>query len=112
FARSTAPVEGEPVTADHVAYVSPVAPAAEVPDLEDGFFQASLDLGNLAGERGRDQDMAPPRTGVVEGPGHYTAQAITAEVLVGQHLLTYFTYGVGTERTKRVGLTDGGLILV
>src|SRR5207302_3839251 len=59
-------VEREPVRADHVAHVGPVALAGEVTVVDHRLVLARLDERDLARERAGHEDEAPSRSGVIE----------------------------------------------
>ena len=84
--------------------------ASRLPDLEDGRLLARLDQGDLLGEVGGDEHLAPPGPLVVEGPGADRPQPEAPVVLPAEHVLRHLGHGVGRQRPQRVLLGDRRLL--
>src|SRR2546426_2457005 len=93
-----AALERQPVRADHVADVGPVALAGEIAVVNHRLVLAGLDQRDLPREGARREVRAAPRTGVVERAGNYQVQAVGLEVLVSKLVLSHLADRVGRQR--------------
>src|SRR5579864_8467161 len=71
----------EPVGADHVAGVGPVALRIEVAAVQHRVLQARLDLRNLLGKAAGGEYLATPWSGVIEAARDDALHGIAAEIL-------------------------------